>query len=188
MQSPTTRPGRTGQPPRLSRDAIVVAAQRVLDEEGAERLSMRRLARELSSTPMALYRHVLDKDELLMLLLDANIQRIDPSVRPEHPRDRLVSGVGALCDVLEGCPWGVEVAASDKFVSAALMRIVEAVVEALADCGVPPSDVVYAYRVIWAYLVGERVARGGSEPSEGRRRGLEAVIDGLLGQGADRIL
>lgn len=106
MQSPNTRPGRLGRPPRLSREAILVAAQRVLDEEGAEYLSMRRLARELSSTPMALYHHVRDKDELLMLLLDAYVRRIPRPDFADHPRERVVAGAQALHDILEDCPWG----------------------------------------------------------------------------------
>ena len=49
----------------LSRDSIVAAALRVADEEGLERASFRRIAEELGVTPMALYRHVEDKDDLL---------------------------------------------------------------------------------------------------------------------------
>ncbi|GGQ91354.1 TetR/AcrR family transcriptional regulator [Streptomyces althioticus] len=185
MQSPNTRPGRLGRPPRLSREAILVAAQRVLDEEGAEYLSMRRLARELSSTPMALYHHVRDKDELLMLLLDAYVRRI-PRPDPDHPRERVVAGAQALHDILEDCPWGVEVLASDRFVSTSATWIVESIVDALVLCGLSPGDAVYAYRVIWCCLVGELTARPFRErttPSaDERRRGLEAVIDGLLSQ------
>ncbi|MFC8278054.1 TetR/AcrR family transcriptional regulator [Streptomyces sp. NPDC057271] len=186
MQSPNSRPGRLGRPPRLSRDAILAAAQRVLDEEGVEHLSMRRLARELSSTPMALYRHVLDKDELLMLLLDAYVRRIPRPEFPEHPRERVVAGAQTLHDILDDCPWGVEVLASDKFVSTSATWIVESIVDALVLCGLSPADAVYAYRVIWFYLVGELTARPFRErattSTDDRRRGLEAVIDGLLSQ------
>ena len=49
----------------LSRDSIVAAALRIADEEGLERASFRRIAEELGVTPMALYRHVENKDDLL---------------------------------------------------------------------------------------------------------------------------
>ncbi|MFE5634226.1 TetR/AcrR family transcriptional regulator [Streptomyces sp. NPDC056543] len=188
MQSPNTRPGRIGRPPRLSRETILVAAQRVLDEEGAEHLSMRRLARELSSTPMALYRHVRDKDELLMLLLDAYVRRIPRPDLPDHPRERVVAGAQVLHGILEGCPWGVEVLASDRFVSTSATWIVESIVDALVLCGLSPADAVYAYRVIWFCLVGELTSRPFAEravaSADDRVRGLEAVIDGLLSQNA----
>jgi AcrR family transcriptional regulator len=49
----------------LNRDSVVAAALRIADEEGLERASFRRIAEELGVTPMALYRHVHDKDDLL---------------------------------------------------------------------------------------------------------------------------
>jgi AcrR family transcriptional regulator len=49
----------------LNRDSVVAAALRIADEEGLERASFRRIAEELGVTPMALYRHVDGKDDLL---------------------------------------------------------------------------------------------------------------------------
>lgn len=43
------------RPPHLSLDAIIAAAERILQTGGAEKISMRRLATELNSAPMALY-------------------------------------------------------------------------------------------------------------------------------------
>ena len=68
---------RRGQrhPPRraaaLSRDEIVRTAIRVADAEGADAVSMRRIARELNAGTMSLYWHVVSKEELLDLMLDA---------------------------------------------------------------------------------------------------------------------
>src|SRR5581483_2652572 len=54
----------------LTRDAIVEAALRVLDRDGVDRLSMRRVAAELGTAAGALYWHVANKEELLVLLVD----------------------------------------------------------------------------------------------------------------------
>lgn len=54
----------------LSRDSIVATGLRLADEEGLERASLRRIAEELGVTPMALYRHVEDKDDLLDAMAD----------------------------------------------------------------------------------------------------------------------
>jgi AcrR family transcriptional regulator len=68
---------RRGQrhPPRraaaLSRDEIVRTAIRVADAEGADAVSMRRIARELNAGTMSLYWHIVSKEELLDLMLDA---------------------------------------------------------------------------------------------------------------------
>ena len=48
------------------------------DQNGIESLSMRKLAQALDVVPMALYRHVANKDELLNALVDVVIGEIDP--------------------------------------------------------------------------------------------------------------
>ena len=55
----------------LTKDRIVAAATAVADKEGLGALSMRRVAVELDSATMSLYRHVRDKDQLLIFMIDA---------------------------------------------------------------------------------------------------------------------
>jgi TetR/AcrR family tetracycline transcriptional repressor len=69
----------------LSRDAIVEAALRVVDEEGLEATSMRRVADELGAAPSALYWHVRNKHELLQFVFDRVVGEIElPPPEPEH--------------------------------------------------------------------------------------------------------
>lgn len=53
----------------LSREKIIDRALKLADEVGIDGLSMRKLASELGTTPMAIYNHVSNKDELIDLLL-----------------------------------------------------------------------------------------------------------------------
>jgi len=62
------RPRRDRVP--LTREAIVEAALRVLDRDGMDALSMRRVADELDTGPASLYWHVRNKEELLQLLFE----------------------------------------------------------------------------------------------------------------------
>ncbi|KOU08989.1 TetR/AcrR family transcriptional regulator [Streptomyces ardesiacus] len=159
MTPQTRRTGRTGRPPRLSQEAILTAAQRLLDEEGPEHLSMRRLAQELSSTAMALYHYVRDKDELLLLLLERHAQRFPRPALPADPRERLLAASQALHDILAECPWIVEVLASDDLMAVSALWIVENMIDAAIQCGLGPDEAVYAYRVIWYYTAGELTIR-----------------------------
>lgn len=59
--------------PALTRAGIVTVAATLADEEGADALSMRRVADVLGVVPMALYRHVADKEDLLDGLVDSVI-------------------------------------------------------------------------------------------------------------------
>jgi len=63
--SPAPPIRRRGRPPRVSRDQIVLAAIALLQEEPGEHLSMARVAARVGVSPMALYRHFQDRDELI---------------------------------------------------------------------------------------------------------------------------
>jgi len=77
------RPGRpSGRRRSLDRSAVVDAALRVLDAEGLDAVTIRRVAHELGTSGTALYTYVRDKDELVDLLLDRVIGEIDISSIP----------------------------------------------------------------------------------------------------------
>jgi AcrR family transcriptional regulator len=74
----------------LSRDAIVEAALRVVDREGLDATSMRRVAEELGAAPSALYWHVRNKNELLQLVLDRVVGEIElPTPDPANWQEQL---------------------------------------------------------------------------------------------------
>jgi len=64
----------------LSRDRVLRAAVALADHAGIESLSMRKLAEELGVVPMALYKHVAHKEELLDGMIDVVVGEIDPPV------------------------------------------------------------------------------------------------------------
>nr|MDT0658096.1 TetR/AcrR family transcriptional regulator C-terminal domain-containing protein [Micromonospora sp. DSM 115978] len=63
-------PARSRRATPLTRERIIDAAVALLDEEGNDGLTMRRLAQRLAVTPTALYWHVSTKDDVLDLALD----------------------------------------------------------------------------------------------------------------------
>ncbi len=72
----------TSDTPRLSRDVVLREAMALLDDEGMAGLTMRNLGDRLGVVPMALYRHVRNKDDLLDGLLDAAVSLVPlPSSR-----------------------------------------------------------------------------------------------------------
>ena len=75
-QDPRGQRGRGRQAPSLSRAEIVDAAIAVADAEGADAISMRRIAQVLRSGTMSLYWHVANKEHLLDLMLDVLITEV----------------------------------------------------------------------------------------------------------------
>jgi AcrR family transcriptional regulator len=63
---------------RLNRQRVLQAAVALADEVGIAAVSMRRLAQELGVVPMALYKHVADKNDLLDGMVDVVIGEIGP--------------------------------------------------------------------------------------------------------------
>lgn len=138
----------------------MTAARRIVDEEGVERLTMRRLATEVGSTPMALYHHVRDKEELLVLLLDDYAARtLRPTALPAEPRERVVAAAAAIHEALAACPWIVEVLTGDSLMSAHSLWFVEQIVDGLIAGGLSPERAVQGYRAVWYYTAGEIMVR-----------------------------
>ena len=85
---------------RLNRERVLEAAVTLADEVGIDALSMRRLAQELGVVPMALYKHVADKEDLVDGMVEAIIREIDPPVPGSGWRDairrRVLSARSAL--------------------------------------------------------------------------------------------
>jgi AcrR family transcriptional regulator len=98
MATKITERSQTREP--LSRERILGAAVALADEGGVDSLSMRRIAQELGVVPMALYKHVANKDELLDGMVDVVVEEIDPPIRgadwKTSMRERILSARRAL--------------------------------------------------------------------------------------------
>jgi AcrR family transcriptional regulator len=67
---PAAAPRGKGRRSALTREQILAAAVAIIDAEGVEALTMRRLGQVLNRDPMAIYRHAPDKDALLDGVVD----------------------------------------------------------------------------------------------------------------------
>lgn len=71
-----SRKARAPRRPSLSREAIVDAAMKVLDADGLDAVTMRRVAHELDTGAASLYAHVADKEQLITLLMERVIGEV----------------------------------------------------------------------------------------------------------------
>jgi AcrR family transcriptional regulator len=62
----------------LNKERILLTAVALADADGVDSLSMRKIAEELDVVPMALYRHVANKEEMLDGMVDLAVAEIDP--------------------------------------------------------------------------------------------------------------
>ncbi len=152
-------PTRTGRPPKITRADIVAAALRVIEADGVDALTMRRLAGELGTTAMAIYHHVRDKDELLVLLLDDHAAATPRPELPDDPGERLVTAATAMRDALARHPWAVDVLRADDLFAVGALWYPDQIIDAAMRGGLTLEDAVDAYRIVWHYTSGEIGAR-----------------------------
>lgn len=86
---------------RLDPAKLVVSALAIADAEGLAAITVRRLATEHGVTPMALYRHFRDKDELINALADHLLESVTLPEPTDEPWDVQLRAVfAALAEVL----------------------------------------------------------------------------------------
>lgn len=89
----------------LTTESAVAAAIGLADEDGIDALSMRSLAARLGMSPMALYRHVAGKDELLDAMVDAVVAGYATSDTTGQWRTVVTARIFAARDALAAHPW-----------------------------------------------------------------------------------
>jgi AcrR family transcriptional regulator len=140
----------------LDRERIVDAAMTIIDEEGLDALSMRRLGAALGVNPMAAYYHVPNKAALYDLVLEAVMGSVDLSaVETTGPlEERLKQAARAYRTAILAHPRAVPVLAARSLRTAAALRPVEPMVGLLFEAGLTATEAVAAVDSVAQYILG----------------------------------
>jgi AcrR family transcriptional regulator len=144
-----------GRPPKVSRDDVVQAGLRVARRVGLAGLTMTLVAEELQASVMAAYHHVANKQELLELMVDTVLGRVEVPARTDgdwkvrmtllmrNARQELsqVEGIADIIRMRGPTPHAV--------------RLADATVEILHDAGFDDAEATLAFDVIYAYVTGQ---------------------------------
>jgi TetR/AcrR family transcriptional regulator, tetracycline repressor protein len=133
----TSRTATAARPAKadLSRDAIVERALSVMDSDGPDAVTIRRLAQEFGVTPMALYWHVANKDELLAAMGDALLADVTPPPATGSWSTQLRGVVETLVEHLSRHPAAAELVFPRILVAEAGLRLTEFTLALLEDAG-----------------------------------------------------
>jgi AcrR family transcriptional regulator len=162
---PATPPGpsagrrRGTADPRLAPGRIVAAAMAVADAEGLAGLSMRRVASEIGVATMSLYRHVADKDDLLLQMMDA---AFGECLFPAHPpggwRDQLEFAARTLWAMFQRHPWlAPALSVTRPQPIARGLACAEWVLSALDGRGLDPATMITIHITLVNYVRGTAV-------------------------------
>lgn len=158
-EEPLTSPARSGKQ-KLSRELVLSTALRIVDSEGLDALTMRRLGLELGRDPMSLYRYAANRAVLLdgvsELVLDelaifpndpdwqAQLRRIAHDLRLlalRHPNVVPLLVTRPLSTPLGLRPLGT-------------VRPLEQILALLIDAGFAAEDALHVYRAYYGFLYG----------------------------------
>src|SRR5262245_55669386 len=129
----------------LGRPRVLKEALDLLDREGAEGLNMRRLAARLCVTPMALYNHVRDKDDLLHGVAGLVVDNVDYACASGDWREQIRACFRALRRACLVHPGIVRVVEAAETLPPSIFRPMEIVLAALRRAGMEPEDAFRAY-------------------------------------------
>jgi TetR/AcrR family tetracycline transcriptional repressor len=136
----------------LTREAIVARALEIGGAEGLEAVSLRRLALELGVTPMALYRHVRDKEDLINAMTEVVLEGLDLTAgfRPSMSwTDRVRQALLNFKEQMEARPLALPLAIAYSGEGPAVFwRMNEDLLGILLGAGFPRRQAIVLIRVL----------------------------------------
>ena len=159
------REARGQQRPRLSRAEVARAALAIVDREGLDALSMRKLGAELHVDPMATYHYFPNKASLLDGIVDAIYAEIPSASMPDAPwDDQLRQRLHAYRQILKAHPHALPVLATHPAFTEAAFRQLESAGAILHRVGLSPPDAMRVIGQLSGYLIGLTLAEVGLQP------------------------
>ena len=185
--------------PRLTRERIIEGAVALLDADGVDGLSMRRLAARVGAGTMSLYEYVASKEDVLDLALDAVMAEIEPAEVPDADagwRAALAVQATRTREVMRRHPWMVVLLGTRPLLGPNFLLRSERFYAILVRAGLDGRPLIAAVNAVFSYVHGFVAAenawrgwvRGPGDEAELRRRRFGEVVRVEVEAGMDRAL
>src|SRR5262249_14684460 len=136
----------------LNRERILAAALELVDEQGIDALSMRKLGQALGYEAMSLYNHVANKDDLLDGILDLVLAEMEPP-DPEGGLPAIRASALSAHEALKRHPWAATMLMSAR-IRPARIDYMEGLLACLRGAGFSAETTYTAYHVLDAHIIG----------------------------------
>jgi AcrR family transcriptional regulator len=168
------RPAPLGHGPRgrsrrapLDRRRIAEQALRIIDAEGLDQLSMRRLGAELGVEGMAIYHHFRNKAELLDGVLELLLEELEvPVGGPGTALDRLRRTFEATRSVAIRHPHAFLLLPTRRFNTDRALEYYERLLGLFRDAGFDARESARFFRLLAGYVTGAGLAEIGSRAQQ----------------------
>jgi AcrR family transcriptional regulator len=167
------------RPAQIDRAAVLRTSLQIADEEGLQAVTMGAVAKRLGVTPMALYRHVANKADLLDGLVESLLTEFalpDPAL----PADERLGALGdAIRATARRHPDVFALLLRLPASTPAALHVREAIYAALRDAGVPEDEVAPTERLLSTMVLGFAVSEAGGRFAGNRRDVIDADFAAL---------
>lgn len=177
-----------GRPPRIDRSRVLSTALALADAEGLGALTMSAVADRLDVTPMALYRHVHNKADLLDGVVELLLTEFPPPPADRPWPERLSMLAANIRASARRHPSVFPLLLQRPATTVQARRTREAVYTALTDAGVAADRIAQVERLVSTAILGFAVSEVAGRFRSHSRRQLDAdfqVLQGLLGDFID---
>lgn len=180
--------------PALSRRELAAAAIELIERDGLDALTMRRLASELGFAPMSLYTHVRSRDDLVDAIVEQLIERLglsdDDATSPIADWRELVRRtLGAYRDLAVALPRSFELLALAPYGTAPVAPHLLATIARLEAAGLDPGAAREILGIVDGYASGFLVVWARSRETGGAADGVAALRDlAMYDRGIDAII
>ncbi len=148
----------------LCKEKIYLAALEVINTEGLEGLSMRRLALQLNVEAASLYNHVKNKSALLDLIQDSLFRELPSPKEQNNWKKYLWEFAQSIRHGLLKFPKTVPLFATRPSVTSSALEQTEKAFSMLHAAGFRYSDVIFAYQSLCVFILGHLQAEVGHTP------------------------
>lgn len=142
-----------GPAPMYSRDRIAAVAIGIADSEGIEAVSMRRIAKELGTGAMTLYRYLPAKDDLYAVMIDKAV-----GFEPQEPTGDVSADLAALARrhrrILRRHPWLAPLFANRPIMGPNVLRGTERDLALLGGRGMHINELIDVYNLVRTWVNG----------------------------------
>lgn len=161
----------------LTREAILKAALKLVDTQGLEGLSMRRLGKELGVEAMSLYNHIPSKAALLDGLIEYVIAEVEPTDRSKDWTAQVRDMAHSYRALANAHPHIVPLIATRPFNTATALDPLERALGVFRSAGFDETSSIHAFRTVASFATGYTLAETEGFFGEHVPTDTEEVID-----------
>ena len=139
----------------LTRRELTTSAIALIERDGLEALTMRRLAGELACAPMSLYTHVRNRDDLIDAIVEHLIEQLASPARGDETWQQLArQTLGAYRDLAVRLPSSFELLALAPYDSSPVAPHLARFLSSLERAGLSPEQAGQILGIVDAYATG----------------------------------